>query len=327
MKNLAALILSASLSVAGPTLWRDPGPIETLDLIGGPGGRENQPQPPFAFMKEEVEGTSPKIQVRDARGRLWSVKFGPEVKAENFAVRMAWAAGYFGEPTYFVREGVVEGARGLGRTAQYVDGSGRFRDARFELRDEKYRIVAGEQWTLTDKAIANTKELSGLRLVLMLVANWDVKPDNLAVMETGGQRFYAVTDWGATMGRAGDIGDRSKWSCEDYTAQSGDLVQGANEGLISFRFTGKERDVIGEDMEVSHVKWFMDRFGKVREPQVRAALQASGATPAETECFTRAVMTRLNAFARAAASPPGPGRSTTTETIIKKKTTTVREQQ
>ena len=37
-----------------PIVWRDPGTVETLDFVGGPGGREQAPKPPFTFIQEDT---------------------------------------------------------------------------------------------------------------------------------------------------------------------------------------------------------------------------------------------------------------------------------
>jgi Protein of unknown function (DUF1501) len=46
----------------------------SLDL--GPGGDETAPRPPFQFVKGKLSGTNAKVEVGDAGGRLWNVKFG-----------------------------------------------------------------------------------------------------------------------------------------------------------------------------------------------------------------------------------------------------------
>jgi hypothetical protein len=257
--------------------------------------------------------------VRDARGSTWSVKFGPEAKPESFSTRFAWAAGYFAEPAYFVREGVVEGAAGLSRAAQFIE-NGRFRDARFELRDEKtYRLIPDSHWSLDDAPLKGSKELAGLKLVLMLVSNWDVKRDNFSVMETAaGQRYYAITDWGASMGRTGDITGRSKWDCPGYALQSEHFVDSVGDGYVSFQYAGKERDVVGTNIRVEDVKWFVQRVGKLSNAQIQAGLAASGASPDETACFAEALGKRLSQLASAASGEP-----TVTRTRTVTKTTTV----
>src|SRR6185295_609809 len=60
------------------TLWMDPGDVASLDFEYGVGGSERQPRPPFRFIKEDLSGTTAKINVSDDRGAIWNVKFGHE---------------------------------------------------------------------------------------------------------------------------------------------------------------------------------------------------------------------------------------------------------
>src|SRR5512146_2022812 len=127
-------------------LWQDPGAVERLDFRYGAGGRALEPRPPFTFLEEDKSGTSPKLTVRDAGGRKWSVKFGGEAGADNFASRLVWAAGYVPEINYYISEGVIEGVSNLRRTKRYVDPSGRFQGARFQLRGGDRAFVDGVSW-------------------------------------------------------------------------------------------------------------------------------------------------------------------------------------
>lgn len=216
LRLLCAYLVTLCASAA-PLLWRDPGPVAGLDLAAGPGGTAKAPRPPFKFVKEELGGTAPKVVVEDAAGRSWMVKFGPEVKAETFATRVAWAMGYAAGPTYFVPSGAINGVTGLTRAAPSLR-DGRFTEARFELRgDPAFRFVKAGGWDLRDKALAGTHELAGLKILAMLLANWDVKPENFAIVEVNGVPMLAITDWGASMGRAGDFSYRSKWDCPAFS--------------------------------------------------------------------------------------------------------------
>src|SRR5215475_8110871 len=78
-------------------VWRAPQLLSTSDWVWGPGGKETAPVPPFKFVKENMGGTNPKVNVKDARGALWIVKFGGEVHAEVFASRLLYATGYSAE--------------------------------------------------------------------------------------------------------------------------------------------------------------------------------------------------------------------------------------
>src|SRR5260370_3159640 len=44
-------------------LWREPGDIASRNLLYVPGGQEHQPHVPFTFVKEDLDGTNPKIDV------------------------------------------------------------------------------------------------------------------------------------------------------------------------------------------------------------------------------------------------------------------------
>jgi len=201
--NIAFPIVLAAVAFAAdePRLVRDNlPPIETLDLAAGPGGIKGKPVPPFRFVEEMKHGISPKLVVTDGSNRKWVVKFGEEAKPENFASRIAWAAGYVVRPSYYVASGTLQGATSLKRTAKFVDAAGRFRDARFQLFDrDDFREIPGSKVDLSEQK--EQPELNGLKLMLLLVANWDVKPANTAVFAAGSQRYGAVTDWGCQYGR------------------------------------------------------------------------------------------------------------------------------
>src|SRR5215510_3864174 len=69
-------------------LWRQPSDIRTRNLLYGPGGQSGQPRAPFTFVKEDLDGSSPKFVVKDARGVQWKVKLGDEAKPETAATRL-----------------------------------------------------------------------------------------------------------------------------------------------------------------------------------------------------------------------------------------------
>src|SRR5271168_3749879 len=82
-------------AIQSPVLWTDRGDVRALDMIGGPGGKKHQPAGKFTFVKEDMNGTSPKFIVHDDQGVKWKAKLGEEVKSETAATRLVWAAGYF----------------------------------------------------------------------------------------------------------------------------------------------------------------------------------------------------------------------------------------
>jgi len=82
-------------------MWTDPGDIKSKNLFYGPGGEENQPKLPVTFIKEDLNGHSPKFDVRDAAGKKWKAKMDIEAHTEPVASRLVWAVGYLTNENYF----------------------------------------------------------------------------------------------------------------------------------------------------------------------------------------------------------------------------------
>jgi hypothetical protein len=303
--SVAASVSAAARQPARDVLWRDPGPVVSLDLRAGP-APALAPRPPFRFVEEELRGHSPKIVVADAAGRRYVAKFGDEVHAEVFASRLVWALGYQVVPSFYVARGRVEGARGLGRARRFVAPDGSFRNARFKGPRERWRKVGTWRWDRNP--FVGTHELAGLKIVTMLLSNWDDKDARDVVHEpnTGillepksGRRLYAVTDWGSVLGRWASGGNPSRWNCEQYAAQSPRLILGTN-GRVATWGVQSFAEPISAGLTVDDIQWLMARLGRITDRQLREALGAAGATPAEQSCYGRAVRTRIERL-RAAA--------------------------
>jgi hypothetical protein len=318
------LVTAVASSAESNRLRRDPGPIEALDLAAGPGGSNNAPVPPFQFVDEEAQGRWPKVVVVDGGRNKWMVKFGEEAKAETFASRISWALGYPVRASYYIADGRIEGATGLKRAAAFVQPNGDFRGARFQMFDrDGFREIPGGKLDLARRR-DDRRDLNGLKLTLLLVANWDLKSDNTGVFDIAGQRYAAVTDWGATMGDPAAVDrTRRKWNCEAYANKTKSLLDGIENGYVQFNYTqywGRHEQAVVRNIRVEDLKWLLGRAGKLTDEQIRGALLASGATPAEAICFTRAFRERLNVFAAAHAPKTEAVRSRT----MKATTTTKR---
>jgi hypothetical protein len=291
-------------------IWRDRGDVSHLDLAAGPGGADGAPRPPFTFIAEHLTGSQPCVSVRDARGLRWRIKWGDEVNSETLATRLAWAAGYFVETTYFIAEGKLENVSGLQRAAACVDENCRFRDARFELDEAGVtKHFEAHSWAWNDNPFVGTPELNGLKILMMWLSNWDAKDrrdvargSNTAIFEypiDSGMREarYLITDWGATFGRWGSVVRRGRWDCHAFAEETAAFVSRADGGFVRFGYTGQRTGDIAEGIRVSDVRWFVGVVGGLRESQIADAVRASGGTPEEIAIFSRALRTRLDALA------------------------------
>jgi len=288
-------------------LWRDPGPLTAADLRTGPGGSGGAPVPPFTFAQEHLAGSQPCVAVRDGRGRLWRVKWGHEVRPESFAVRFAHACGYFAEVTHYLEEGSIDGANGLTRARACIGEDGRFREARFELEDPEVRMLFGEHsWAWNDNPFIGTPQLSGLKIVTMILSNWDTKDrrdvargSNTAIFERrvsalGREACYLITDWGGAMGKWGtNVISRGRWDPDGFEAQTPHFVTGVKDGIVQFGYVGQRTADVAYDIPVDHVAWFYERATLLTEPLLREGLLASGATDEEAARFAKALRDRI----------------------------------
>ena len=281
-------------------LWRDPGPIAAKDLYWGRGSADRAPKPPFTFVRENLSGTKPKVDVTDAAGTTWSVKFElpkpgvNEVHAEVAATRIAWALGYFADENYFVPSGRIDGVQNLTRAAAMVGADGSFSEARFE-RKEKGLESRGE-WHVEDNPFKGTRELAGLHALLMLLSSWDSMPYNTAIVRValpggGDEDRYVLTDLGATFGRMrGGAGkEPNRWVLDEY--RNARLLAGVTMDKLSFR-----TPLLGKDpltIPLAHARWFAAMATQLSDEQIRKAFEAAGASAAEVEGFSAAVRSRI----------------------------------
>jgi hypothetical protein len=276
-------------------------------MVSGPGGPAMAPKPPYRFIEEHSSGSQPCVSVRDANGRRWRVKWGPEVPCETFAVRLAWACGYFAEVTHLVREGCVEEPGKLSRAASCLDEGGRFVDGRFELDDpEVMKLFEEHSWSWTDNPFVGTRELAGLKILLMLISNWDNKDQrdvargsNTAIYVTRVSRWkreaqYLIVDWGGSMGTwGGSVVTRGRWDAAGFAAQTPHFVSGVTSGYVQFGYTGQRTGDARASITPEDVRWLCRYLGRVTDEQLRTALRVSGATPEELESFASSLRGRI----------------------------------
>jgi hypothetical protein len=156
------------------------------------------------------------------------------------------------------------------------------------------------KWSWVDNPFIGTHELNGLKILMMLTSNWDAKDarddgGNTAVFQSRklGPLLYGVDDWGASMGKWGGFFRRDKWDCAGYQSDTPNFVKGVKGGFIEWGFSGKHADDITHGIRVEDVIWLNTHLSRVTNRHLRAGLKASGATPLEIDCFTKAIRARI----------------------------------
>jgi len=285
-------------------IWRAPVNIGMENWTCGPAGCDYAPKPPFQFVKEDVEGTFPKLTVKDAKGRTWSVKFGGKVIPECFSSRFIVAVGYLAEPSYFVSEGKLQGKLQLRRSRTFVRPDGTFRRARFQLRDEKrIEFIKNSAWSLADNPFRGTHEFAGLRVLLMLLSNWDAKDvrdgqgeSNTAVFRLAGAQpelQYSFFDWGSTLGRWGGQMRRTRSDPSGYMADTPKLITAVYGNAVEWGFEGKNEEDVRSGITVDDLRWLSPYLSRITDEEIRAGLKASGASERQTACWANAIESRI----------------------------------
>jgi hypothetical protein len=300
---LGLVFLLANRTNAGiNVLWTDPGDVASYDFKYGNGGAEHQPKPPFRFLNEDFSGSNPKVNVIDGAGAKWNVKWGHEAGPSTFCTRLLQACGYFAETEYLLAQGRIDGAHDLRRAHSFIDKDGSFSNARFQLRSGSPKYLKGEHWSWTKNPFVGTPQLQGLKILLLLVSNWDTKQANLTIFEDGTddhrRYFYADDDWGASMGKWGNIVTWTKWDCDGFAEQTPQFVRLLTDRSLQWGFRGKNRKEITSDITVRDVQWLLQYLGRITDDQIRIGLAASGATPEQVDCFTSALRQRIEQLQR-----------------------------
>jgi len=304
------LALPAFAQQAGTTaaLWRDRGDVRALDLLGGPGGKNHQPGTSFTFIKETTGGTSPKFEVEDENGAKWKVKLGPEAKSETAATRLVWAAGYYADEDYYRPQIHVQGMKRLSRGQNYVSDGGMVREARLERQGGGKKL---KNWSWYDNPFVGTREFNGLRVMMALINNWDLKEINNGVYDEGGaEGQYVISDLGASLGRTGNPFGRSKGVMKDYaetkfikkvTPEYVDFVMHSRPCFLTiFYFPNyifrTRMESVAKHIPIADARWLGNRLGQFSPEQIRDCFRAAGFSPAEVEGYARVVMQRIEAL-------------------------------
>jgi hypothetical protein len=282
--------------------------VSFLDLFYGAGGRKNAPHPAgfYTFVEEITSGGQAKFDIRDSNGVRWRVKLGKESKAEVAATRLLWAAGYFVDEDYYLEQFKVAGIPTLRRGSTYVS-NGVVYGARLERKPESITEVGN--WSWFDNPFSGTREFNGLRVMMALMNNWDVKKDNNAIYLADGERHYVVTDVGATFGKTAQS-KGTKSNVAHYANSK--FIHEVTPTHVSFVLTTRllfpaaivvpvyveraRRRNVAKDIPLEDAKWLGQKLAQLSEQQIADCFRSAGYTREEVEAYTKAVQTRISAL-------------------------------
>ena len=300
---------------AAAVLWNPVENIARRDLYRGPGGHHDAPCEPYVFVKEDLKGSNPKLDIRDGKGIEWKVKLGMEARPETAASRLMWAVGYFANECYYLPSLHIENLPcHLLRGQEFVACDGSVIGARLKKKSADMKKIGIWRWK--ENPFVGSREFNGLKVMMALINNWDLKDSNNAIFEeedpsgTNTLSVYMVSDLGASFGSG-------RWSLPLTTAKGNlkfynrstfisdtgsdclDFELGGRPALLRMLFVPllfmkySKMDWIGRDIPRSDVRWIGGLLAQLSPSQIRDAFRTAGYSTGECEGFAQVILRRI----------------------------------
>lgn len=308
-----------------PMLWHDPGAIAQLDLLHGPGGREQMPDPPFTFQQEEPTRSSPKIDVQDGTARRWRLEPGRDARAEVAASRLLWAVGYLTDDDYVLWKASVRdlkmrnarrylhtdrkrrrGVRGPYEIAGAPESY--FLDVRFARLYDGQRNLG--YWSWRKNQFSGTQEMNGLRVMMALLNCWDLRDENNEVVADprSSSELFRVSGVGASFGNAGPhfLRGHSRDNVKAYARSK--FITRKTESTVDFATPSRSYNPfslfhrrsgttwIGRNIPRKDARWIASLLAQLSHTQIEEAFWAAGYSASEVNLYADVVDARIRAL-------------------------------
>jgi hypothetical protein len=268
-----------------PVLWREPSDIASRNLLLGAGGEAMKPDiSKLTFIEQKTGGYSTKYRVSDAKGNEWIAKIGKEAQPDTAANRLLWALGYETEIAYLVPKARIE-------------GKGDFENVRLEARPADVKRAGNWMWE--NNPFQDKPEFRGLKILMVMINNWDMKDDNNEILavrgDTSGQGElrYIISDLGATFGKTGGFFSRSRNEAADYV--KADFIKKVNGDLIDFNYGGKNQKLF-TNITVADARWLSALMKRLSDEQIKDAFRSANYSAEEVEMLAGALKRRISAL-------------------------------
>lgn len=270
-----------------PILWREPVDIASRNLYLGPGGESMKPDlSKITLIEEKESSAAAKYRVRDGSNREWVVKVGGEAQAETAAGRLVWAAGYYTDINYFVARAEIQGV-------------GVVENARFEARAKGIKRL--DEWGWEDNPFAGTTELQALKLLLVMLDNWNLKNENNKILyardaEAGPVLFHIVSDLDIAVDKSGT--EPSFWhrGSKPEARANAKLIEKVKDGVLVFGYAGRHKERLS-NITLAQAKWLSGWLSRLSDQQIKDACRAANYSTEATQMMTNVIRARINELA------------------------------
>lgn len=273
-----------SQAQSGRAVMWEPVNIKQRDLYLGPGGTAWRPNlRRLTFVEKEKGGNNLKYRIKDGSGRVWVAKIADESRPETAAARLLWAIGYKTEINYLAPRLTIP------TKGQYTNVS---------LEARPAHIKRGERWDWNDNPFVGTNELKGLKIMMAMINNWDIKADNTAILNAGNQRHYIISDLGSSFGKlpmsSGFLLNRMRRSVDrpDQFAKSKFINGIDKDGFVDLAYNSKHSGVM-DDITVEDARWLARLLGQLSDRQINDAFRAANYSVSERRILTNTFRARI----------------------------------
>ena len=268
-----------------PVLWSDPTDIASRNLLLGAGGKQMKPDlRRVTFVEDKKGGYSKKYRVKDASGNSWVAKIGKEAQPDTASNRLLWAVGYETEMAYLIPKLTIE-------------GKGTFENVRLEARPKT--IDRGDEWKWANNPFVGTPEFQGLKVMMLLINNWDIKDSNNVIFNVRNRRTgttearYVISDLGGSLGKTGGFITRSRNKPGDFVKS--EFIQSVRGNIIDFNYGGKSKSLFN-NITIEDAKWIGGLLARLSDTQIEDAFRAANYSPEDVESLSSAMKARINAL-------------------------------
>jgi hypothetical protein len=270
-----------------PVMWKDPTDLESRNLILGAGGEEMKPDvSQLTFIEQKTGGFSTKYRVKDAKGSEWVAKIGKEAQTDTAANRLLWALGYETEIAYLIPHAKIE-------------GKGEFDNVRLEARPANVKRAGNWMWE--NNPFMSAPEFKGLKILMVMLNNWDMKDDNNEILaprgDTSGEAElrYIISDLGATFGKTGGFLSRSRNKPSDYV--KAEFIKKVNGDAIDFSYSGKNQKLF-QGLTVADARWLSNLLKRLSDDQIKDAFRSANYSAEEVDLLAGEFKERIAALAK-----------------------------
>jgi hypothetical protein len=270
-----------------PVMWKEPTDLESRNLLAGAGGEDMKPDiSQLTFIEQKTGGFSTKYRVKDAKGNEWIAKIGKEAQTDTAANRLLWALGYETEIAYLVPHAKIE-------------GKGEFDNVRLEARPANVKRAGN--WLWENNPFMTAPEFRGLKILMVMLNNWDMKDDNNEILAvrgdtTGeGELRYIISDLGATFGKTGGFFSRTRNKPSDYV--KAEFIKKVNGDVIEFSYSGKNQKLF-QGLTVADARWASNLLKRLSDDQIKDAFRAANYSAEEVDLLAGEFRERINALAK-----------------------------